>query len=111
MALAATPAAAHATPDHPAATAAQVQGANPGVIPHQARYQGLTYEQWQARWWQWAISIPFTASHPDQAGGNVLQNQTGRVWFLAGVVGSVEVRSITIPSGIALFFPVVNVEC
>lgn len=96
--------------------AANGQGANPGVIPHQARYQGLTYEQWQARWQQWAISIPALTSppeliHPFFSGGNVLQNQTGSVWFLAGVVGSVEVRSITIPSGIALFFPVINVEC
>jgi hypothetical protein len=41
----------------------------------------------------------------------VLQSQTDHVWFLAGVVGSTEVRSITIPAGTALFFPIVNVEC
>jgi hypothetical protein len=84
---------------------------NPGIVPHDARYRGLTYEQWQARWWQWAFSIPADASHPFFAGGNVLQNQTDHVWFLAGVVGSTEVRSITVPAGTALFFPIVNVEC
>jgi hypothetical protein len=98
-----------------APAAAKGQGANPGVIPHQATYQDLTYGQWQARWQQWAISIPATSTHPFMPGGNVLQNQTGSVWFLAGVVefvaGSRENRSITIPSGIALFFPVINVEC
>ena len=93
--------------------AAKGQGGN--VIPHQATYQNLTYRQWQARWQQWAISIPATPSHPFFPGGNVLQHQTGSVWFLAGVLESVpgtrENRSITIPSGIALFFPIVNVEC
>lgn len=87
------------------------QNANPGIVPHQARYHGLTYEQWQARWQQWALSIPADANHPFFPGGNVLQDQTDHVWFLAGVVGSSEVRSITIPAGTALFFPVVNAEC
>jgi hypothetical protein len=90
---------------------AQAQNPNPGVIPHQARHQGLTYQQWQARWQQWAISIPATSTHPFFPGGNVLQAQTGNVWFLAGVVGGVEVRSVAIPAGTALFFPIVNVEC
>ena len=99
-----------------APAAAEGHGANPGVIPHQATYHHLTYGQWQARWQRWAISIPANQSppgpiHPFLPGGDVLQNQTGRVWFLAGVVGSPEKRSITIPSGIALFFPVANVEC
>jgi hypothetical protein len=90
---------------------ARSQNPNPGIVPHQARYHGLTYGQWQARWQQWGLSIPANATHPFFPGGNVLQAQTDHVWFLAGVVGSREVRSITIPAGTALFFPVVNVEC
>jgi hypothetical protein len=93
------------------AAPAAARGDDGNIIPHQATYQTLTYGQWQARWQQWAISIPATSNHPFFAGGNVLQAQTGSVWFLAGVVGSPEKRSITIPSGIALFFPVANVEC
>jgi hypothetical protein len=113
-----------------APAAAKGQGANPGVIPHQATYQDLTYGQWQARWQQWAISIPALTSppeliHPFFPGGNTLLAQTldgqitpitGNVLFLAGVLESpagsaAEIRSITIPSGIALFFPIVNAEC
>src|ERR1700736_5194489 len=90
---------------------ARSKNPNPGIVPHQARYHGLTYGQWQARWQQWAFSIPANAHHPFFPGGNVLQNQTDHVWFLATVVGSTEVRSITIPVGTALFFPVVNAEC
>ena len=69
-----------------APAAARGQGGN--VIPHQATYQNLTYGQWQARWQQWAISIPAIPSHPFFPGGNVLQAQTGSVWFLAGVARS-----------------------
>jgi hypothetical protein len=98
----------------PAPATARGKGGN--VIPHQAAYQNLTYSQWQARWQQWVDSIPFTASHPNNPGGNTLQAQTGTVWFLSGVLESPagsarEIRSITIPSGTALFFPIVNAEC
>jgi hypothetical protein len=92
---------AHAGNDNP----------HPRIIPPAARYHGLTYAQWQVRWQQWALGIPAGADHPFFPGGNVLQGQMGHVWFLAGVVGSSEERRITIPSGTALFFPIVNVEC
>jgi len=82
---------------------------NPGIIPPQAVYAGLSYSEWQARWWQWVFSLPAT-DNPIIPGGNVLQGQSDHVWFLAGVFG-VEERSITIPPGTALFFPIVNTEC
>jgi hypothetical protein len=71
---------------------------------------GHTYAEWDARWWLWAFSIPADPTNPLFPGGNVLQNQTAPVWFLTGV-GPSEVRSITIPSGIALYFPILNAEC
>src|SRR5262245_65059189 len=82
---------------------------NPDVIPPGAKFHGLSFGQWQARWWQWAFSLPAT-DHPFNPGGNVLQGQTDHVWFLAGVFGTEE-RSITIPVGTALFFPIANSEC
>jgi len=37
-------------------------------------------------------------------------NQRGRVWFLAGNLGGgTTIRTITVPAGKALFFPIVNV--
>jgi hypothetical protein len=83
---------------------------NPRISPPGAHPYGATYAEWDARWWLWAFSIPADPSHPFFPGGNVLQGQTGKVWFLAGVFGG-EVRSITIPSGTALYFPIVNTEC
>lgn len=83
---------------------------NNQVVPASDTYGGLNYGQWAAAWWQWVFHIPANADHPIFPGGNTLQAQNGNVWFLAGVFGT-EVRNITIPSGVALFFPVVNTEC
>jgi hypothetical protein len=83
---------------------------NNQVAPVTETYGGLSYGDWAAAWWQWALQIPAAADHPFFPGGNTLLAQSGPVWFLAGVFGT-EVRNITIPSGIALFFPVINAEC
>jgi hypothetical protein len=80
------------------------------VVPVAESYAGLSYGEWAAAWWQWAFHIPATADYPLSPGGNTLLAQSGPVWFLAGVFG-IEVRQITIPSGIALFLPVINAEC
>ncbi len=64
-----------------------------------------------ARWWQWAEEAPASQSPlTDQTGqfGTVNQPQ-GPVWFLAGNTGGTTVRTLTVPSGKALFFPIANV--
>ena len=61
-------------------------------------------------WWQWALETP-ASENPltDTTGQFAAVNQSGRVWFLAGNPGGTTVRTITVPSGKALFFPIVNV--
>jgi hypothetical protein len=93
------------------ASAGQGNQGNPGVIPPQASSHGQTYGEWSAAWWQWVLSIP--ADHNpalDQTGADAARGQSGPIWFLAGVFetpGTAE-RTITIPPGKALFFPVIN---
>jgi hypothetical protein len=85
-------------------------GANPGVVPPDARYAGATYGQWSARWWQWVLSIG-VADNPllDTTGAKCGQAQSGPVWYLAGSTANDPVeRSCTVPAGKALFFPLVN---
>jgi hypothetical protein len=62
------------------------------------------------RWWQWVFETP-ASENPltDTTGQFAAVNQSGRVWFLAGSIGGTTVRTITVPSGKALFFPIVNV--
>jgi hypothetical protein len=90
---------------------AQAQGGNknPGVIPPHAKFRGLSYGEWGARWWSTALSIPVVeGSHPVISGG-AFGGDNG-VLFLAGIGGGATF-DITIPAGTALFFPVVNSEC
>ena len=74
---------------------------------------GGTYDNWGARWWQWAYSIP-AAVNPlfDETGAQCGQAQSGPVWYLAGVanVSGTAVRNCAVPAGTALFFPVINAE-
>jgi len=90
---------------------------NPGIQPPlvQTEPYGSTYGEWSAKWWQWTMAFPVTAdpasntAPPDSA-------QSGKVWFLATAHGSATVggsatvtRSLTMPKGKALFFPLLSV--
>lgn len=86
---------------------------NPGVAPIGSSPHGRTYGEWAARWWQWAYSIP-VSSNPllDETGVHATVGQAGKVWFLCGVinVSGTASRVIEVPSGTALFFPILNFE-
>jgi hypothetical protein len=84
---------------------------NPGVLPPQSHAFGKTYAQWTVAWWQWMLSTP-SSSNPvfDETGANCEIGQSGPVWFLAGTVNESATRTCTIPTGKALFFPILNVE-
>jgi hypothetical protein len=88
----------------------------PGVIPPQGRAHGMTYGEWSAAWWQWALSLPVDKNPFFDEGGdctNGSNGQRGPVWFLTGVLNEsgTAVRDCVVPAGKALFFPVINVEC
>jgi hypothetical protein len=92
------------------------QNSNPGVIPPNAKAYGMTYGEWSAKWWQWALSLPVDQNPFFDEGGNCsngANGQLGPVWFLTGVinVSGTAVRDCTVPAGKALFFPLINVDC
>jgi hypothetical protein len=86
---------------------------NPGVLPPDSHPFDASYGQWAARWWKWAYSIPVSVNPLfDETGAQIATGQSGKVWFLAGVInvsGTAE-RTGTIPAGKALFFPILNYE-
>lgn len=92
----------------PTHSAGQGGGKNPGIIPHQAKFLGLSYGEWQAEWWKAVFAIPAT-DNPFLT-GQPFEGPKG-VAFLVGLFGEGNVVEITIPAGTPLFFPVVNVEC
>lgn len=96
----------------PCVNANGFQPPSPDVLPPQSKPYDESYGQWAADWWTWVLSIP-TEINPlnDSSGTNAAVGQHGPVWFLAGAVGSGNItatRSVTIPDGKALFFPIVN---
>ena len=87
---------------------------NPGVLPPDGHAFGMDYGEWGAEWWNWAFSSPL-ADNPlvDTTGEKCDTNQMGNVWFLAGFldvfgVGGPVVRECEIPTGKAVFFPIIN---
>ena len=95
-----------------AANLALAGNPNPRVLPPNSTPYGMTYGQWSDAWWEWALSIPAdTNPMLDPDGQNGALGQSGSVWFLAGVgfgVGPTVERSLTVPAGKALCFPLVN---
>ena len=103
------------------ASQAHAKNQNPGVIPPNGNLQialhsGMTYGEWSARWWQWALGLPVDQNpffDVDGSCANGANGQLGSVWFLTGViaVSGTAVRECTVPPGQTLFFPVMNTEC
>ena len=88
------------------AIAPSASAASP-TAPIRSHPHGLSYAEWGARWYQWALGTP-TSVNP-VAGADCQGGQAENVWFLHGVFGSGEaVRSCRLPTGTALFFPLIN---
>jgi hypothetical protein len=94
--------------------AVQAGNPNPGVLPVDAHPFGHTYGEWAASWWQYVFSIP-VPTNPlfDETGANCGVGQSGHVFFLVGVFNTsgAATRNCTVPTGKAIFFPVLNFEC
>lgn len=93
-------------------TTAFAQNLNPRVLPPNSHAFTKTYGEWSAAWWQWALSISLDKSPiTDTSGAHCAEEQSGKVWFLAGTTGGPAVfRSCTIPLGKAILFPIINAE-
>ena len=63
----------------------------------------------QGRWWTWASAEPApTNPVADEDGSACGRNQPEDVWFLAGTFGTQVERACTVPEGVPLAFPLVN---
>jgi hypothetical protein len=86
-------------------------GANPRVLPPQSDSFGKTYGAWSAAWWQY-VELQPASSNPlvDPTGAGCGVDQSGPVFFLVGTNGSgLATRDgCTVPTGKALFFPLIN---
>ncbi len=92
-----------------AAARAPAGNPNPRVLPPGSAPNNLSYGAWSDAWWQWALSIP-AADSPlnDPTGANAAIGQSGPVWFLAGTQGGDAERTVTVPAGKMVLFPLVT---
>jgi hypothetical protein len=93
-------------------TDAALADSNPhAVVPPNSSAYGSKFSEWTAQWWQFAISFP-ASENPlfDPDGSRCVIGQRGPVWFLVGWFGpGAATRACSVPDGVALFFPVLNV--
>jgi hypothetical protein len=83
---------------------------NPAVIPPGSALHGRTYGDWAAAWWTWALQFPLEQNPiTDPTGAYGSAGQKGPVWFLAGTFEGSATRSIAIPTGKRILFPLFNV--
>lgn len=81
--------------------------AAPSTVSTKTKLYGSTSEEWAANWWQWVLSIP-AESNPLLGATDCTVDQSRKVWYLVGVNGEI---NCNLPSGKALFLPIVNFGC
>jgi hypothetical protein len=88
---------------------AQYAWADVQVVPPGNDVAGQSQLFWAQAWWQWALGIP-ASNNPltDMTGADAGVNNGGPVFFLAGNQGGASTRTITVPVGKPIFFPVIN---
>jgi hypothetical protein len=94
-------------------TGANAASSRSPVFPPSSTPYRQSYNEWTARWWQWAWSVPARVNPLlDETGKNCGQGQSGQVFYLAGVinVSGSATRDCKVPQGKALFFPILNNE-
>jgi len=93
-------------------TVASADDINRGAFAIDARPFGLTYGQWSAKWWEWAMTIV-----PNSAGAfdSCPNEPSGPVVFLIATVPNAVAphgtqANCSIPANSAILFPTFNVE-
>ena len=85
---------------------------NPGVLPPTARVQGLTYGDWLAKWWEYALIMP-TEQNPltGGTGENCVFQRIGNVGLVvANSTLDVPIKC-EVPTGMMLYIEVLGAEC
>ena len=84
------------------------------ILPPDEPWAGLTRGEWDARWWQWAVSMPEEINpNFDTSGERCGYGQSGPVFFLPGNVvgeGPAEITCV-VAAGTAIYVNVVGSEC
>lgn len=85
--------------------------ANPGILPPNARVQGMTYAEWEAMYGQVLLTLPVPQNPlAGNFGANCYMDRVGNLGLLVVGGASMEI-SCEVPAGMPLAMVVIGVEC
>ncbi len=91
------------------------EGGEITILDPDESYAGVTRGEWDARWWQWALSLPAEINpNVDLTSEGCGYGQAGPVFFLPGnFTGAPSTTTATcvVPEGVAIFVGVGGNEC
>jgi hypothetical protein len=85
---------------------------NPGIYSTDSSPEGITYQEWTARFWQWLYSLTVN-QHPREnyTPEKCANGQQGPVWFLEAPLSGKQERTCTVPAGKPILAAVLNGQC
>lgn len=83
---------------------------NPTVLPPTSRVQGLTYGEWLAKWWEYALVLP-ASQNPLMGSENCAYKRVGNVGLVVADSTQNVPINCEIPNGIMLYLEVLGAEC
>ena len=97
------------TPDTSVAATAATAAVE--ILPPDEPFAGLTRGEWDARQWQWLVSMPVDVNPGDDTTGDRCgYGQSGPVFFVIGSGGGGD-RTCVVAEGTAIYVVVATVEC
>lgn len=93
-----------------ATTVVHAGGNNPGVLPPNSRVQGMTYGDWIAQWWKFALELPLS-QNPIAGGTNCAYQRVGNVALVVANSLLDEPIQCEVPAGTLLYIEVLGAEC
>jgi hypothetical protein len=82
------------------------------ILPPDESWAGATRGEWDARWWQWAASMPEEINpNFDTTGERCGYGQSGPVLFMPASFGEPFERTCVVAEGTAIYVVVAGTEC
>jgi hypothetical protein len=92
------------------ATAPEAGGVE--ILAPDDTWGGATRAEWDARWWQWAVSMPEDINpNYDTTGERCGYGQSGPVFFMPASFGEPFERTCVVAEGTAIYVVVAGTEC
>lgn len=83
---------------------------NPSVLPPTSKVQGLTYGDWLAKWWEYALVMP-AAENPLLGSENCVYQRVGNVGLVVADSTLNVPINCEVPVGMMLYLEVLGAEC